>query len=137
MLAQGRREEMPLHMQKDIHKHMQLLLTRQKETDEKVLSLETYQKIKVKEPWSFLWAIDNWPEIEMSKDDSRHLFLSRKFKFAGELTMRLQMVKNVIIVVQNTKEGVPIRYTHTSIVVHALVSDSCSKQLPFTILLNC
>ena len=80
---------MPLHMQNDIQKHMQLLLMQQKEVDEKMLSLEAYHKAK--EPTgSFLWAIDNW--LECAESEGPQLILSRKFQFAGKLSMRLQMV---------------------------------------------
>ncbi|XP_065829454.1 TNF receptor-associated factor 6-like isoform X2 [Oscarella lobularis] len=129
----GPREEMPLHMQNDIQKHMQLLLTRQEETDEKVLSLETYQKVK--EPaGSFLWAIDNWPKIERGKDSQ--LFLSRKFKFAGEVSMHLQMVMKRQLRQEGRIEEFEVTFLGgVCIEIYAVLLDPCLQPLRFSIFL--
>ena len=126
-MSQGPREEIPLHMQNGIQKHMQLLLMRQKETDEKMLSLETYQSV-VEPAGSFLWAIDNW--LKISSEDSQ-LFLSRKFKFAGKVSMHLQMVVKGELVPVPDKESISV----TSIEIYAILSNPFFQPLPFSILL--
>ena len=127
-MSQGPREEIPLHMQNDIQKHMQLLLMRQKETDEKMLSLETYQSV-IEPAGSFLWAIGNWWKISAENDPQ--LFLSRKFKFAGKVSMHLQMVVKLELVPVPINDVAPV----TNIEIYAILSNAFFQPLPFSILL--
>eukprot|EP00118_Oscarella_pearsei_P013617 m.110383 g.110383 ORF g.110383 m.110383 type:complete len:370 (+) comp37394_c0_seq1:314-1423(+) len=89
----GQRRLVGGHLRDNVHQHMQLLLTqqremreKQRETREEILSFKTYQLIE--EPRTFLWAIENWQDIEGK--EGKQTILSRKFQL-GERPLRLQM----------------------------------------------